>query len=469
MGNYDARQNLNRQYSQIKGALAINDVAVGFGKGWIIFAILSSMASAFSFYQDFNKTLGVVVTVILVVALAVALEAFKHLSIKGMFSDMNLTSRSLVSFLAIGLIGISFYTHYKSIQTFQSNLVTDDLRNEISYQRDLQKVQNLQISSILKTNSELAKAMNNGTSMDDAEASSSAKSNNELIAILTKLSAKNNMNNTNLLLQESRATAKTTASAILVIFIMIELMALFSIVSKIIVVDNVSGAVKGFFNLTDRLEELEANSYQSLGYQKIQQTEQKLTLVQAKNKQSHNEQIADFAKQAGLPEGLSSEQIITAIKEKFSFLKTPPTEPKYQQEKPEEIAQHKESEHKEDKEDYLECLPVPHEAQSILDDFIETEATGEKVRAIDPVYFDEEQKKALEILWDYGANKIGDKLALQQHVIEELAKMGIKNPEGLMNRLNHKLKKRGYVEIESSRYVAKAELYEKVWKDKDVA
>jgi len=112
--NYKARQSINNQYIKIKGASSINDVAIGFGKGWIVFAILSAMASAFSFYQDFTQSLGVVVTILLVVVLAVALEAFKHLSIKGMFSDMHLLSRSLVTVVALSLIGVSFYTHYKS-------------------------------------------------------------------------------------------------------------------------------------------------------------------------------------------------------------------------------------------------------------------------------------------------------------------------------------------------------------------
>ena len=62
--NYKARQSLNKQYAEIKGASAINDVAIGFGKGWIVFAILSAMASAFSFYQDFNKSLGVIIRLV---------------------------------------------------------------------------------------------------------------------------------------------------------------------------------------------------------------------------------------------------------------------------------------------------------------------------------------------------------------------------------------------------------------------
>jgi len=289
--NYQARQSLNHQYAQIKGASAINDVAIGFGKGWVVFAILSTLASAFSFYQDFYKSLGVINTIIIVTVLALALETFKHLSIKGMFSSMNILSKGLVSVIAVGLIGVSFYTHFKSIQTFQKNLIGDDLKNEIAYQRDLQNVQNRQINSILASNKELSKALNNGSSYDDKPSMHTLQSNNQLIATLQKLSVQNNMNNTNLILKQSRATAKTTSSAILVIFIMIEIMALFSILSKIIVVDNVTGNIKDFVNVMDRLDELETNTYQSLSAQKVQQTQERIKMVQRHQKFLHKKEL----------------------------------------------------------------------------------------------------------------------------------------------------------------------------------
>jgi len=289
--NYQARQSLNHQYAQIKGASAINDVAIGFGKGWVVFAILSTLASAFSFYQDFYKSLGIINTIIIVTILALALETFKHLSIKGMFSSMNIISKGLVSVIALGLIGVSFYTHFKSIQTFQKNLIGNDLKHEIAYQRDLQNVQNRQINSILASNRELSKALNNGSSHDDKPSMHTLQSNNQLIATLQKLSVQNNMNNTNLILQQSRATAKTTSSAILVIFIMIEIMALFSILSKIIVVDNVTGNIKDFVNVMDRLDELETNTYQSLSAQKVQQTQERIKMVQRHQKVLHKKEL----------------------------------------------------------------------------------------------------------------------------------------------------------------------------------
>lgn len=83
-----------------------------------------------------------------------------------------------MNFISKGLISVSFYTHFKSIKTFQQNLVGDDLKQEIAYQRDLQNVQNKQINTILASNRELSRALNNGSSHDDKPSVRSVESKN---------------------------------------------------------------------------------------------------------------------------------------------------------------------------------------------------------------------------------------------------------------------------------------------------
>lgn len=442
--NFKARQSLNKQYAQIKGASSINDVAVGFGKGWIVFAVLSAMASAFSFYQDFNQSLGMITTILLVIVLAVALEGFKHLSIKGMFSDMHLLSRSLVSIVAIGLIGISFYTHYKSIQTFQKNLVNTDLQGEISYQRDLQKIQNGQISSILETNSELAKALNNGSTHDDKSSSASVQSNNQLIATLQKLSAQNNMHNTTLLLEQSRSTAKTTASAILVIFIMIEIMALFSILGKIIVVDNVSGNVKEFFGLIDRLDELETNTYESLGYQKMEQTQAQINAVKQYQEEVHQATLKQIQYNSGkqtVPQATVSNSMgmissLPCTLGNYTPTLTPP------QLKKEPIIN-----------------PLGNQG---VDTVSKPNMLSKKVKALDLKVYDEAEKKLLRILWDNGNIKMGDNLIPRRLVLKEVGIL--KGKSGVLTNLYDKLVENGYAEF-NIRYVAKAELAQQLYQE----
>lgn len=400
--NFKARESLNMQYSQIKGASSINDVSIGFGKGWVVFAVLSAMASAFSFYQDFNKSLGMVVTILIVIVLAVALESFKHLSIRGMFSSMNFMSKTLMTFVAIGLIMVSFYTHYKSIKTFQRNLVTDDLKSEIKYQRDLQKVQNSQISSILKSNAEFAKAINNGSSLDDKISSNSVRSNNSLISTLQHLAANNNMNNTNLLLKESRETAQTTASAILVIFIMVEIMALFSILSKIIVVDNVSGNVKEFFNIMDKLEELESNTYKTLGFQQMQQSKEKIKVVQSQQQREHKQEMYQIAKERVYENDLTKQDKMV---KKRKVQKT--------------------------KAKIKERSELPLEK------------------------YDSSERELLEALWNHGKVKKGEKLISRRKVLKEVGTL--KGKGGVLTNLYNKLVRDGHIEFNVC-YMAKANL-----------
>ena len=441
--NFKARKALNQQYSQIKGASSINDVAIGFGKGWIVFAILSAMASAFSFYQDFNQSLGVIPTILVVIVLAIALEAFKHLSIKGMFSDMYLLSRTLVTTVAIGLIGISFYTHYKSIQTFENNLVTGDLKNEIKYQRDLQNIQNGQISSIIQSNMELAKALNNGSTHDDKVSASSVESNNQLITTLQKLSAQNNMHNTTLLLAESKNSAKTTASAILVIFIMVEIMALFSILSKIIVVDNVSNNVKEFVGLMDRLDELESNTYDALGYQQIEQTQAKIKAVQKQQERVHQDKLKEIAYKSATSPSIQKESQIPLSSLGSNYSSSSISMP------------------------YINKVEKPQPVISPLgnygiDTILDKRTQNTKIKALDLKVYDEAEKRLLRILWDNGNVKVGDNLIPRRFVLKEVGTL--KGKSGVLTNLYEKLVANGFAEF-NIRYIAKAELAQKLYQE----
>ncbi len=406
--NYQARQSLNHEYAKIKGAATINEVAMGFGKGWVVFAILSTLASAFSFYQDFYKSLGVVNTIIIVLVLALALESFKHLSIKGMFSSMNLVSRSIITVIALGLIGVSFYTHFKSIKTFQQNLVGDDLRKEIAYQRDLQKMQNRQINTILASNRELSKALNNGSSHDDQPSVRSVESNNQLIATLQKLSLQNNMNNTNLILKQSRETATTTSSAILIIFIMIEIMTLFSILSKIIILDNVSGKVKDFVNVMDRLDELEHNTYQSLSSQKVQETQERIKMVQKHQKILHKKEL-----------------------EKISF-QTIDVE-----------------------EEPVKRVPKKRKRKIPKDAVATREEERENLLYLNQ--FDQTEQKLLKLLWKNGKVKPNEPLKPRKEVLTQAGIL--KGKSGVLSNLYAKLLEKNYVEFDK-RYRAKVALKE---------
>jgi hypothetical protein len=326
---------------------------------------------------------------------------------------MNFVSKGLISIIAVGLIGVSFYTHFKSIKTFQQNLVGDDLKQEISYQRDLQNVQNRQINTILASNRELSKALNNGSSHDDQPSVRSVESNNQLISTLQKLSVQNNMSNTNLILEQSRATANTTSSAILVIFIMIEIMALFSILSKIIIVDNVTGNIKDFVNVMDRLDELETNTYQSLSSQKVQQTHERIKMVQKHQKVLHKEELQKISY-----ETIDVEEE-TTIKKPKRKKRTPLKEA--------------------EKEEFKE------KAEQDTANFLYLNQ------------FDQTEQKLLKLLWKGGKVKSDEPLKSRKDVLRQAGIL--KGKSGVLSNLYAKLLDHTYVEFDK-RYRAKVTLVE---------
>jgi len=353
-----------------------------------------------------------------------------------------------VSVVALSLIAVSFYTHYKSIQTFQKNLVTTDLKDEISYQRDLQKVQNGQIASILATNTELAKALNNGTTHDDADSASSVQSNNRLIETLQKLSAQNNMHNTTLLLQESRSSAKTTASAILVIFIMIEIMALFSILSKIIIVDNVSSNVKEFFGIIDKLDELETNTYQALGYQQMEQTQAKIKAVQSYQEEVHQERLKEIENNhPTLPCTNQNNQVNL---DKIAFNANLAQKPYLSVSTPNYLQNSYD----------VQNLPIKNEAKPQIDsdassscnENLEQNEQPEKndILILDLMKYNYQDSQIILASWDNGAIGEGGKLVKKTLVLAELEEHGIKEDDYVS--LFRRLKKQKLVKFDMGYY-----------------
>jgi len=361
-----------------------------------------------------------------------------------MFSSMNFISKGIISTIAIALIAVSFYTHFKSIQTFQKNLIGDDLKEEIAYQRDLQTVQNKQISSILASNQELSKALNNGSSSDDTTSVRSVESNNQLIKTLQELSLQNNMTNTNLILEQSRATAQTTSAAILVIFFMVEMMALFSILSKIIIVDNVSGNVKEFVNVMDRLDELEHNAYQSLSSQKVEQTHQRMEKVQQEQERLHQHALNKIAFQnPHTPSVHEEEKQYPRIEE----------QPRLTQESSTYQTPNKHQETTQPQEHIQNQKNIQAQRSIQNQKAIQPEKTTQaKEHVLNLHQFDQTEQILLRLLWRDGTVAPEEPLTPRKKVLEQAG--GLKGKSGVLSNLYAKLLAHSYVEF-NRRYKAK--------------
>lgn len=288
--NQQSRQSLNAMYLNQTGAGTTERVIAGFGRGWVIFALLSIIASTFSVFMDFVTGTGAIVAFIVAFTLAIALEYFRFLAVEGAFSGMTSFSKLLTGVIAGGLLIVAIATHYRSLKTYEKLSIKEDFRTELSYQRDLQAVQNSQITAIIGNNGELSKALaSNGTTADDEIANASIKSNNELISTLATIGAKNNMTNTNLILTQSQQVATQSKNALFLLFIIIEVLAVFSIVAKVLLHLNTDPNVKELVTTIDKLNQLESNVYNNLKGHLIEQTEAKiLNATQAQNVDHQN-------------------------------------------------------------------------------------------------------------------------------------------------------------------------------------
>jgi hypothetical protein len=221
-------------------------------------------------------------------------------------------------------------------------------------------------------------------------------------------------------------------------------MALFSILSKIIVVDNVSNNIKEFFGVMDRLDELESNTYEALGYQKMEQTQAKIKAVQQHQKEVHQERLKQI--QHNPINTMNSTQTMSSS--------LPYTLSGYYQ-----IDKQPESPYTQTKESKAVIKPLGNQG-------VESRSTKpkqhKKVKALDLKLYDEAETKLLKILWDNGNVKYGDALVSRRSVLKEVGTL--KGKSGVLTNLYEKLVKNGYVEF-NIRYIARAELARQVYQE----
>jgi len=184
--------------------------------------------------------------------------------------------------------------------------------------------------------------------------------------------------------------------------------------SKIIVVDNVSGNIKDFVNVMDRLDELENNTYQSLSSQKVQETQERIKMVQKHQKVLHKAEL-----------------------KKISFQNIESDEEEVEVKKPKrrkKLSENKKS--------------------------VEEKKVDEKLDLSNFLYlnqFDQTEQKLLKLLWRDGEVKPNNPLTSRKHVLEQAGVL--KGKSGVLSNLYAKLLDKTYVEFDK-RYKARVPLIE---------
>ena len=443
------KQKQNSRYKEQVGAKNTFDVIEGFGKGWLVFAIISVVASAFSIYHDLYESIGWIIALIVAVALGATLEVFRHLAIKGIFSSMNGISRALLGVIGALLMSVALATHFKSLNTYKQQLIKHDLKDEITRQRHIQDVQNRQISQLLASSTEVSKAMNNGTSADDEKVATTVQSNNTLIATLTALANKNNTGNTNALLSQSKKTAETTKDTLFLLFCVVEFLAVFSILSKFLLHINTDENVKEIVTTMDKLATMENNTKEMVVNGMIHTTESKInTLMNGQSNhptlpQSTNQKEAralayqekktaqiGFVKQSIYNSGYMGEYNMNPQENDSTTTSLPvASHPNIKLGETTILPQVSDTSHHPQKEENLNEESILGKEQNSTENEPKIEA-----RVIDLMMFNHDENDLLKLLFDNGAVEEGDKLIPKRLVLAQT-----KINEGVLINLYNKL------------------------------
>ena len=475
--NKESKQKLNKMYFDQTGANTIYEVINGLGKGWLIFALLSIVGSTFSVYMDFVTTMGGIMAFGIALLLAIGLEYFRHLFIKGVFSGMTFFSRVLVGGFGFILLVTAIATHYRSLNVYEQIIINDALTAEnekIQIQRGLT---NDNVKALVASNVEVSKGINNNYKGDDESIKRIIESNNELALKLTLLNGESNKFRTDKVLRESSKLAQKTKETLFIIFSLLEFFAVFSIISKLLLALNTDKNVKEIVTTMDKLETLKSTVYEAVGTQLIEQTEAEIKQAQqvaninhqAKmkaikapyptvkngendyNQESNKAQIAfnansgsnpyfsDYCTQNGVyPTYGQNLPISTGSNVDFSGCYTEcksesEKKPKNKKEQPKKATENNTKE-EEETTDYVKNIPNDYEMKA------------NENQILDLMMLSYKQKEITLVMFEQGRVRVGDRLVSKRHVKKEFSEDGVISHRDVENTYDM-LADLGYIEF----------------------
>lgn len=258
-GGLKARIKFNKEYHKMKGKSELLRVAEAFNKYWIFFAILSTLATFYSFNKIGNNATvhqdGLTVTFILVVSfgLAVAFESAKHASIKWVFTKQHIITKVLSFIVAPTILIASIFFHFLGGESFVGNkneIVIDD---QLQYVKDLNAKSLEMKQTLINSIAESSRAVNNGKGYDDINARETAKSAENVLASGVYADNKAVMSLVKMKIEASGENAELNKFGIVSILVAMELLLLSSALSKVIIAWN-SDTNEEFEDIKDKID-----------------------------------------------------------------------------------------------------------------------------------------------------------------------------------------------------------------------
>lgn len=412
-----AKQSLNAMYKDSVGASKQERIIKVFGSLWLPLAVISVAISTFSIYMDLSMPLGFALSLVIGLFFATVLVVFTHYALDSLFTTFSGLSKAMMGVIFIGLATISILTHFKSLNNFEKIMVQEKRVNILKMNMASSATANEQIKKVLSTNQALTNVFNNGTIHDDKTAMNSMVSNNQLISLLKTTSQNQTLQNE--IIQSEKILAHTLKDTLLLLFIVLEVLSYFSLVSKILLALNTSEEVKNLTTQMNKLEEMEANVYDAVIEKKTELVKSKIsqvfetvtnhpTLAYAT---AQNHQNEPTKAQIGFNANMASNPYLTGVTNRLQqeeqnshFL------PIINKRKPKIVGTRTET------KDYLK--------ENLNKDMgIEQETTKkEEKKVVDLLKFSHKEGEFIKLLWDNGEVKEGDKLIPKRFVLEQSLK-----------------------------------------------
>ena len=403
-----AKQSLNSMYKSSTGAVKQEEIIKAFGSLWIPLAVISVAISTFSIYMDLSIPLGFYLSLLIGFFFAFVLVAFSHYALDSLFTTFTGLSKIMMGFIFIGLATISIITHFKSLNNFEKILVQRKRVDILKMNMTTSATADKQIKEVLATNKALTKVFSNGTIHDDKTAMTSISSNNQLIALLKTTSQNQTLQNE--IIQNEKKLANTLKDTLFLLFVLLEIMSYFSLVSKVLLALNTSEEVKNLTTHLSKLQEIEANIYDTVIEKKTEQVtntiNQALEAVQNPPTPAYamaqNYQNQPNKAQIAFDANSGSNSYFTGIVNRLDDnSKKPSFMPIINKRKP-------------------QTSGMRTETNTNQDENLKENLNNEEKEVLDLMKFDHKENELVKILWENGTVKKGDRLLAKRFVLPQL-------------------------------------------------
>ena len=416
-----AKQSLNAMYKDSVGASKQEEIIRVFGSLWLPLAIISVAISTFSIYMDLSIPLGFGLSLIIGLFFAFVLVVFTHYALDSLFTTFTGLSKAMMAVIFVGLAVISIIAHFKSLNNFEKIMVQDKRVSILKMNMATSETANEQIKKVLATNQALTRVFNNGTIHDDKIAMNSMSSNNQLIALLKTTSQNQTLQKE--IIHEEKKLAKTLKDTLFLLFIVLEVMSYFSLVSKILLALNTSEEVKNLTTHLSKLEEIEANVYDVVVTKKTEEVTNNVNRVlekvsnhptpiyaTAQNYQNSSQNQQNKAQIAFNTNSSSNLYNSVATSDYKPFLGYSQN---LRESKP--------------KIDNNACVPCSKEIEENLKNKTNSEKPKNKI--LDLMKYNYQDSQIILALFDNGAIQKGDRLVKKSLVLAELEEQGVKEDD----------------------------------------